>query len=116
MRRLPNGNWLTLNYIVLPGIRASRLDLFPGAFSDVDFGTEVVELDWEGQVVWRYNASAPNRINHDMARLANGNTLILIADPVSAPSISDGPISDNYFIEVDPSGKVVWQWRTRAFR
>ena len=40
----------------------------------------VAELDWNGKVVWEWGTQAPGGAalqNHDWARLANGNTLLL---------------------------------------
>jgi hypothetical protein len=112
VRRLPNGNWMKMNYYMGPFDPASPSDLMPNAFSNADFETDVVEFDWDGRVVWRYKTPKGTYANHDMARLENGNTIILVEKRVEAPHISDKPIADNYFVEVDPSGQVVWEWHS----
>ena len=38
------------------------------------------ELDWEGNVVWEYNNPM---IHHDFERLPNGNTLVLLFEPLA---------------------------------
>jgi outer membrane protein assembly factor BamB len=112
LRRLPNGNWLTLNYYMPHFEDASSPDRAPDSFSAIDFGQAVVELDWNGNVVWRYQAPRGWLIHHDMARLQNGNTLILVEKQTRVPEISDKPIAENFFIEVNPQGEIVWEWYT----
>ena len=93
------------------GKAASSLELWPTCFSAADFDTEVVEMDWDGEVVWRYTAPRHIRVNHDMARLANGNTVILMEEAANIPSISPKVYAENFFIEVNPAGETVWEWR-----
>jgi outer membrane protein assembly factor BamB len=74
--------------------------------------THLVELDWEGKVLWQYENHA---IHHDFVRLTNGNTLVnewveLPADV--ARSVPGGyrernlpPMLSDDFVEVDPDGK-----------
>jgi outer membrane protein assembly factor BamB len=76
--------------------------------------THLVELDWDGNVVWQYENQA---IHHDFVRLANGNTLLnqwveLPAD--LARSVRGGyrerflpPMLSDDFVEIDPAGKEV---------
>ncbi|MFQ6044556.1 MAG: aryl-sulfate sulfotransferase, partial [Candidatus Poribacteria bacterium] len=91
---------------------ASSPGRMPDSFSTLDFDKEVVELDWNGDIVWRYSAPGEWVIHHDMARLQNGNTLILMEKQANVPVISDKPIAENFFIEVNPDGEVVWDWHT----
>jgi len=112
LRRLPNGNWLTLNHRSRLAEDASSPDRAPSSYAIDLFESEVVELDWEGNVVWRYEAPKGWLIHHDMARLQNGNTLILLEKVANCPEISDKPILDNFFVEVTPEGKIVWEWYT----
>jgi len=112
LRRLPSGTWLALNYYMSHFEDASSPDRAPSSFSSADFEKEVVELDWDGNVLWRYSAPKDWVIHHDMARLRNGNTLILMEKQIEVPSISDKPIAENFFVEVKPSGEIVWQWNT----
>ncbi len=59
----------------------------------------VYEVDRKKKIVWSYKAPA----SHDADRLPNGNTLMAWGwgDDSSDPEVR----------EVDPQGKVVWQWQ-----
>ena len=73
----------------------------------------VGEVDWEGRILWSWGDKAPGggaRQNHDWARLANGNTLLLVALPHVVSSVSDKPINDQAIYEVSKSGLIVWKW------
>jgi len=73
----------------------------------------VGELDWDGKTVWEWGTQAPGgaaRQNHDWARLANGNTLLLVAVPRAVPGLGPKVIGDQGIYEVTPDGKVVWSW------
>lgn len=77
------------------------------------------EIDWEGNVLWEY---VDNNQHHDFRRLKSGNTLYIgweklpksIAAKVrgaEAGSEAEGNIIWGDFLkEVNPSGKVVWEW------
>jgi len=116
MELLPDGNWLTLNY---GGLREAGGDIQdPGLPLQVReqerMQTEAVELDWDGNAVWRYASPEDWKIHHDFARLSNGNTLLLAARVVKARNVSERRIEDNLFFEVTPAGEVVWEWSTAA--
>lgn len=85
------------------------------------------ELDWDGNVVWRWGAAAQQAYggtgttttagtkgaaqqHHDWERLANGNTLVLtnLAHPVKG--FTSPQVLDDVLVEVDPQGKTVWRW------
>ncbi len=73
----------------------------------------VGELDWDGNVVWQWGEQAPGgaaRQNHDWARLANGNTLLLVAIPRAVPGLGPKIIGDQAIYEVTPAGQIVWKW------
>jgi len=110
VRRLPNGNWMSPNYCIGLPDPALPADLIPSSSSSMDFRAELVELNWHGEVVWRYRPPHGTYLNHDMARLENGNTLVNLEKRGQALSISDKPISDYFFAEVEPSGRFVWEW------
>jgi len=78
------------------------------------FGNEtLMELDWDENVVWQWGAKAPGgtvKQSHDVARLSNGNTLVLSRLPHRVPAISDDPIMDQAFYEVTQDGDIAWQW------
>jgi len=110
LERLPSGNWITLNYL-----RARTGDVQDPTISlqarrqhaTLD---EVVELNWEGNILWKYASPEGWLLHHDMARLRNGNTLMLLETPKGAGTVSAREIGENFFIEVTPAGEVVWEW------
>ena len=72
---------------------------------------EVREVDWDGNIVWRW--SNPDcYMHHDSQRLENGNTLVLCHNAIDIPWISSKPIIDDFIVEVDPQGNVVFRWDT----
>jgi hypothetical protein len=75
----------------------------------------LLELDWDGDIVWEWGKKAPGGKawqNHDQARLPNGNTLVLSKLVHVVPALSDQPINDQPIYEVTPDGDVVWQWNS----
>jgi hypothetical protein len=97
---------------------------------------DVVQVDWEGKVVWRFDkyeyiadpGQEPRwmaRHHHDFQREGNpvgyhvpgmdpvatgGNTLILCHKNLRHSDISDKLLLDDSFIEVDWNGEIVWEW------
>ncbi|HYR90539.1 MAG TPA: aryl-sulfate sulfotransferase [Terriglobia bacterium] len=71
----------------------------------------VIEITQDGRIVWRYSDST-RFLHHDMERRSNGNTLLVCSKDLDAPQISRKRITDDCLIEVDPSGKIVWEWQT----
>jgi len=112
MKHLSNGNWMNMVFRTPYFSDASSPDRAPDSFSYVDFEKAVLELDWDGNLVWDYTSPEDWVIHHDMARLQNGNTLILVEKTVSVPGISDKPVAENFFIEVTPEKEIVWEWYT----
>ena len=77
------------------------------------FNEVLLEMDWDGNVVWQWGEEAPGgmaRQNHDLCRLASGNTLLISKQEYSVPSIHDEAFMDQPFYEVTPEGKIVWEW------
>jgi len=73
----------------------------------------IAELDWSGKVIWSWGDQAPGGSaaqNHDWARRANGNTLLLVARKREVKTLGSKEVSDQGIYEIDPSGKIVWQW------
>ncbi|MDX1440768.1 MAG: aryl-sulfate sulfotransferase, partial [Rubricoccaceae bacterium] len=78
--------------------------------------TGIIELDWDGNVVWEYwHALA----HHDFERLANGNTLIVFYDEVPAEVAArvaggrgsrDEKMFGDTVREITPSGEAVNEW------
>jgi hypothetical protein len=98
--RLPNGHWFTMTQAPQPDADNS----------EAAGNSAVAELDWKGQVVWRYAAPAGLHLHHDMERTAAGHTLILASKRRTAPRVSRQPILDVAVIEVDAARNIVWQW------
>ncbi len=117
---LPNGNLL----------RAGRPQ--PQNCGIDGIGGYIEEFDWSGKLVWSYKGMfTKNEVQHHaFQRLPNGNTMILgweriandkmIAkgrDPKTIPTKSvkaKGIYHRDFWLdfvwEVDPSGKIVWEW------
>jgi len=66
---LPNGNLMVLGAVLDSGLSES---IRPST---------LLELDWDGNVVWEY-VNRKHNLHHDFARLKNGNTLILQGGPI----------------------------------
>jgi len=112
---LPNGNLLGA---VQPKT-AKELGL-PHGFAGI--GGLLVEVDWEGNLVWEYEAPYQG---HDLYRLDNGNTLFIswgkegwIPSNISAkirgglPGTEiEGVMWGDVIVEVSPSGEKVWEWK-----
>jgi outer membrane protein assembly factor BamB len=76
--------------------------------------THIVELDWDGNVVWQYEN---HDIHHDFVRLATGNTLVntfIALPPELEREVRGGyrerlmpPMVSDDFVEIDRDGKEV---------
>jgi hypothetical protein len=95
---LSNGHVLTF-------LKASLESPNPGA-------KILVEMDWDGKIVWRFDPWPDHVLHHDFQRLHNGNTLILSRILQAVPAIAPGEIWDDVISEVDPGGRIVWRWST----
>lgn len=81
-----------------------------------DLIKRVSEYDWEGNLVWSYTSDY--HIHHDVRRLDNGNTLLLLNVPLPLEykkKIKDSlrktqAIFSDRIIEITPEGKIVWSW------
>ncbi|MEC9439337.1 MAG: aryl-sulfate sulfotransferase, partial [Chloroflexota bacterium] len=78
----------------------------------------LIELDWDGNVVWRYDDPM---LHHDFARMENGNTLALLfkeLDEETTQKVKGGHTSDedpsrilgDIIREVSPGGDTVSEW------
>jgi hypothetical protein len=104
-RPLANGNLLAR---VPP---AKSLSEAAGAYGEARAVSSVIEMTQDGRVVWKY-ADRARFLHHDMERMSNGNTLLVCSNDLDIPQISRRLLTDDCLIEVDPSGKIVWEWRT----
>ncbi len=81
-------------------------------------GGHLREFDWNGNLVWDYVDHAQH---HDFRRLANGNTIYLGWDEMTAEaavrvqggipgSERNGKIYSDFIKEITPDGAIVWEW------
>ena len=105
-RPLENGNLLARLQPVKGAPKAAEDPYAENISAD-----SVVEFTQEGQVVWRY-VERTRSLHHDQERAADGNTLLVCAKDIDVPAISEKRIHDDCLIEVDKTGKVVWEWQT----
>jgi len=112
--------WVRLQAVLLP-----NGNLFFGihnpesSFSDlVISGGSIIEMDWDGNIVWRYDE--PLMDCHDRIRRKNGNTIIAkyvqvpkeISDKVKGgiPGTERNGVMWGYILqEINREGKVVWE-------
>jgi hypothetical protein len=104
-RPLANGNLLAR---VQP---ARSLSGATGANAEVTGAESVIEMTQDGRVVWKYSDRVRS-LHHDEERMPNGNTLLVCSKDLEVPAISRRLLTDDCLIEVDPSGKIVWEWQT----
>lgn len=108
-RLLPNGHLLVGN----------RMPNSPVADMAAS-GGDLIELDWDGNVVWRYENLYIN--HHDFYRMENGNTLISVWIPIPESvakqikggrpgSEREGIIWSDCLQEITPDGQVIWEWK-----
>lgn len=90
-----------------------------GGFQGRPGSDAIVELDWDGQPVWEYR----NPLLRRHCRLANGNNLLLLYEPISeglTRQVRGGFNSANdpaqmmgdLVVETDPAGDIVYEWRS----
>jgi hypothetical protein len=99
-RPLPNGNLL------------GRLQKRgPNGMLAETAGADIFEMTQAGRVVWKYS-DRERMLHHDQERIFNGNTLLACSKEIHVAAISSKSLKDDCVIEVDSSGKVVWEWQT----
>jgi hypothetical protein len=77
------------------------------------------ELDWDGNIVFQH--FDPN-MHHDFDKLPNGNYIYAaweqvpkslkkkVRGGIKGSEFDDGTMWNDYFVEINPQGKVVWEW------
>lgn len=96
-----------------PALTGKRGHMFAQKEPDTYQNRTLLELDWRGSVVWQWGAKAPDARagqSHDLARLANGNTLVLSMRDNVSKDISRLPVRHQMIFEVSPAGDIVWKW------
>lgn len=114
---LPNGNLLLRTN---PAEQAGGTEHLGGALTVLaGASTALLELDWEGNIVWEYR-SPDMYLHHDFERLPNGNTLILLWTPIPDALAAQvkggfgdtGVMFGDVVQEVTPEGTIVYQWNS----
>jgi hypothetical protein len=80
----------------------------------------LIELDWDGNVVWEFEPPSEGIVHHDFVRLPNGNTLCnawevvsyndVIAGGRRADQTTEKGVATDVIYEIDPKGKIIWKW------
>jgi len=99
-------------FVTLESEEGKGTDLVPGRGQTRVVKT-VGEVDWSGKTVWEFGSSAPGgraRQHHDIARLPNGNTLVLSNIAYPLPGFAAPQVLDDVAYEVNPEGDIVWTW------
>jgi Arylsulfotransferase (ASST) len=99
-RPLPNGN-------LLGRLQRREAD---GTLAETG-GADIFEMTQAGRVVWKYSDSE-RMLHHDQERVFNGNTLIACSKEIKVAVVSAKSLKDDCVIEVDGSGKIIWEWQT----
>jgi len=97
---------------------AAKIDEAPFAVDFNGAGGLIVEYDWDGNEVWRYEDLF---MHHDIQRLENGNTMTLrwvgVPDDIAAQIEGGVPGTERKGVvwgealrEIDQKGNVVWEW------
>ena len=118
-RLLPNGNLLFLGQSEKesPGRPGMGKFWIGGAA-----GT-ILEMTWDGEIVFQHEDL---NMHHDAIKLPNGHYLYLAWERVPAvlqakvrggikgSEFSGGVMFNDYLVEIDAQGKVVWRWHANA--
>jgi len=126
--------WALIGFPVkmLPGGYVMGADWYRDDGSGHQEMESLVQLDWFGNEVWRFDqwdqdahGNPLARNHHDFLREGNpvgypvpdmeplaleGNTLILAHQNVDRPDISQWTLEDDVIYEVDWQGNIVWRW------
>jgi len=92
--------------------------VLPGPMIAGGSGGVLLEADWDGNIVWKYE---DKYLHHSFYRMDNGNTMVIrwvptpetIAAKVRGGvpgSEHEGTMWTDSFQEITPTGEVVWEW------
>ena len=99
-------------FVTLETEQGKGTDLVPGR-AQTRIRKSVGEVDWDGRKQWEFGAGAPGgsaQQHHDIARLPNGNTLVLANIAYPLPGFAAPQALDDVAYEVNPEGDIVWTW------
>src|SRR5208282_620391 len=95
-------------------LRAGQLSAEERLFSGPEAGGRVQEFTWEGELVWDFKFHNEKQIpHHDLAKLPNGNMLLIVWEiKTAAETIAagrsresvEGPWLVDSVIEIKPTG------------
>lgn len=122
MHRWKLHGWVRMHAVLLPNGNLLYGILTPGGpLPDLPFtGGAVIEADWDGNIVWKYED--PSLHSHDFYRMKNGNTLVTRFTPVpdnisrivrgGCPwgEIEGGIMYGDTIQEITPDGRIAWEW------
>jgi hypothetical protein len=106
-------------------LRAGTLAEKELPFEGSGAGGRIQEFDWEGELVWDFKYVSDTRLpHHDIARLPNGNALLVVWERKTARDAIDAGrrpdtiptvhLMSDCIVEIKPTGKttgeVVWEW------
>src|SRR4051812_46940904 len=105
-------------------LRAGQLSRQERLFTGHAAGGRVQEFTWEGKLVWDFKFHNEKQVSHhDIAKLPNGNVLLIVWELKTAeetvaagrsPDSVDGPWLVDSVVEIRPTGKttgqIVWEW------
>jgi hypothetical protein len=105
-------------------LRAGQLLMDERLIAGPAAGGRVQEFTWDGGLVWDFKFHNEKQVpHHDLARLPNGNVLLIVWEIKTAeetiaagrnPESVDGPWLVDSLVEIRPTGKttgeVVWEW------
>ncbi len=108
-------------------LRCTRVDDNP-RFWGGGIGGRILELDWDGNLVWSYLFSDETRCqHHDIDPLPNGNILLIAWEYLSseealrlgrdADATAEEGLWPDAVFEIEPvrpaGGKIVWEWHVK---
>ncbi|WP_442756144.1 aryl-sulfate sulfotransferase [Methylocystis sp. JAN1] len=99
-------------FVTLETAEGKGADLVPGR-TQTRIRKIVGEVDWNGERVWAFGENAPGGRayqHHDIARLPNGDTLVLSNISYPLPGFAAPQVLDDVAYEVNPEGDIVWTW------
>ncbi|OGW76030.1 MAG: hypothetical protein A2Z72_02110 [Omnitrophica bacterium RBG_13_46_9] len=110
-------------HIIVPGEEGSEIGK-PDKRRDMarsETHSEIIEYDWDGDVVWSYRSK--DGMHHDHYKTANGNILLICREKVPdayktsiiKPERRNKTIYSDYIIEITPSGETVWEWHAYEY-
>jgi hypothetical protein len=93
-----------------PILKGNILDYISMSTSSIASG--IAEIDWNGNVLFSFFSEEHSFLHHDQEKTRKGNYMILGSKFHTIPSISPSTLQDDFIIEVDLHGNIIWEWMT----